>query len=1064
MSRSTRVCIKKPLNRLRCLLTILLLFAAIVTAYGEGLQQYKQITGTVKSESDGDVLIGVSVMVKGTSTGTITDFNGNYSIQAKEGQIIVFSYVGYQPLEIKVTTQQTIHVSLKDDAKLLDEVVVVGYGTMKRSDITGSVVSVSGDELKKSVVTSLDQALQGRAAGVSVTQNSGAPGGGISVNIRGINSLNGNEPLYVVDGVALSGQTDSNTSALTAINPSDIVSMEVLKDASATAIYGSRASNGVVMITTRRGEAGKTKLSYEGYYGLQQLPGRLDVLNLREYAEYYNQRVAILGWGDREEFADPSILGDGTNWQKEIFRTAAMQSHQVSITGGSENTKFALTGGYFTQDGIAIGSDFERLSARVNVDTKITKWLSVGLNASAARTQQANTLDAGIHGNVIMMAIRQFPEVPVRNPDGSYGVVSENITGSYFSNPVADAMMRENYSKATNLYMDAFASFDICKGLNLRVEYGGNFSYNNSYQFIPLYDYEYFKQESSGSRNASNSDYWTFKTYLTYTKDFGKHSLTAMVGHEAQENNWENLQGSRTGYLFNSVHELNAGDASTAKNGSSRGSSAIESYYGRINYGYDDRYLLTATLRGDGSSAFGPSNRWGYFPSVALAWKIKNESFLKEVDAISGLKLRLGWGLVGNQGAGSYAYGSTMASVATVWGTGFIMGNYANNNLKWERTDSYNVGLDVALFGNRVEFIADAYYKKTDNLLMPASLPLYATGVISSPWVNAGAMSNKGFELTLNTVNINNKNFMWKTGLTFSLNRNEVTELYTESAGIQGVIDGTTYTYTQAGQPVGQFYGYKVIGMFTKEDDFYAKDKNGDYLLNAGGGKKTVAIPEDKSIKENEIWYGDYIFEDLNNDGVINEQDRTFIGNPEPKFTYGINNSFSYKGFDLNIFINGVAGNKIYNYVYQENTIPTQSTGLLSDVKDFARVELIDPNGEHTLSNMYVSNASTAKVQRMNAENVNNNNRTSNRFVESGSYLRLKNISLGYTFPRAWTSRWGIDNLRVYCNVQNAFTITGYSGYDPEVGAYNQGVLTRGIDYARYPSQRIYTFGLNLNF
>lgn len=1065
MSKNTRLHSKKHSFEWKSLRVLFLLCLFVVSlcdgAMAQSKQSGKKVSGIVKSASDDEPLIGVSVQIRGTGSGVITDFDGNYSINASVGQILIFSYIGYQVQEIKVTSQPVINVTMKEDSKLLDEVVVVGYGTMKRSDITGSVVSVSAEEMKKTVVTSVDQALQGRAAGVSVTQNSGAPGGGISVNIRGVNSLNGNEPLYVIDGIAISGQTNGNSSALSSINPSDIVSMEVLKDASATAIYGSRASNGVVLIKTRQGESGKTKFSYEGYYGIQEIPKVLDVLNLREFAEFYNARVDILGWGAREEFADPSILGDGTDWQREIFRTAGMQSHQISITGGSENTKFAVTGGYLDQDGIAIGSSFERFSARVNLDTKVTKWLSFGVNSSIARITQYNTID---DGNIIRTALRQFPDVPVRNPDGSYGVVAENNTGTYFSNPVADAMMRENYNKGMDVSVNAFTSIDILKGLNLRVEYGGSYNYNTRYKYTPLYDYEYFTQSSFGERGASNSNYMSFKTYATYIKEIKRHSLNIMAGHEAQEWNFEDLSGSRTGYKFNSVHELPAGDSQTAKNGSSRGSSAIESYYGRFNYGFDDRYLLTATIRADGSSAFGPSNRWGYFPSAALAWKVKNERFMKDARFISGLKLRLGWGLVGNQNAGNYAYGSTMGTVATVWGTGYVQSRYPNSELKWESTNSYNVGFDLALFDNRIEFIADAYYKKTDNMLMEASLPSYATGVIGSPWVNVGAMKNKGFEFTLNTVNISNKNLTWKTGITFSVNRNEVTALYTEMAGILKGLDGKTYTYTQTGQPVGQFYGYKVKGMFCQEDDFYAKDKNGDYLLDANGNKKFVALPTGKTVKENEIWYGDYIWEDLNGDGIIDEKDRTFIGNPEPKFTYGINNSFTYKGFDLNIFINGVYGNKLYNFLREENTIPTNNTGLLRENKDYAQVMLIDPSGENTLSNMYVANAGKASVQRITPHNANDNNRTSDRFVEDGSYLRVKNISLGYTLPRALTGKLGIENLRIYCNIQNAFTITGYSGYDPEVGAYNQNVLLRGLDYARYPSQRIYTFGLNLNF
>ena len=1029
------------------------------------VQAQTSATGVVK-DATGEPLIGVTVAVKGQKGGAVTDFDGNFSVKAKTGDVLVFSYIGYKTQEVKYAGRP-LDVTMKDDNALLDEVVVVGYGTMKRSDITGSTVSVTGDELKKTIATSVDQALQGKAAGVAVSTNSGAPGGGISVSIRGTNSLNGNEPLYIIDGIAISGQTDGNSSALSSINPGDIVSMEILKDASATAIYGSRASNGVVIIKTKQGEAGKTRLSYEGYLGIQTIPRFLDMMNLQEYARFYNARVELLGWGERGEFADPDILGPGTDWQKEIFQTALMHNHSVSVSGGHNDTKFAVTGSYINQDGIAIGTSFNRFTVRANLETKVVKWMTVGLNSSLARYKRENSIenDYDYDGvGVIRTALRQFPEVPVRNPDGSYGVVSQNQTGTYYSNPVADAMMKENYRKGLDASVNVWASIDPLPGLNLRVEYGTNYSYSNRYKYTPVYDYEYFTQSSSGERGSSNSRYTSFKTYATYTKQIKQHNISLMLGHETQDGSYEDLMGSRTGYKFNSVHELPAGDSNTAKNSSSVGEYAIESYFGRLNYNFGDRYLLTATLRADGSSSFGPNNRWGYFPSVALAWRASQESFLKDISWLSNLKLRLGWGLVGNQGAGNYAYGATMGAVSTIWGTGYVQSSYPNADLRWEKTNSWNVGLDLSLFKNRIELIVDAYYKKTDNMLVQATLPSYATGAISAPWVNVGAMENKGFEFTLNTVNISNKNLTWKTGITFSLNRNKVTSLYTESATLPGELDGKLYTMTTEGNPVAQFYGYKVKGMFTTEEDFYAKDKNGDYLLDENGNRKFVALPTGKTVKENEIWYGDYIWEDLNGDGVIDEQDRTNIGNPHPKFTFGLNNTITWKDFDLTIFINGSVGNKIYNYLVQENAMPTNNSGMMAICNDYARVELIDPDGERTLNNMHVTNAGSAKVQRITPYNANDNNRQSDRFVEDGSYLRLKNIALGYNLPRKWLQKVGIESVRVYCNVQNAFTITGYDGYDPEIGSYNQNVKLTGIDFARYPSQRIYTFGMNVNF
>lgn len=1046
---------QKKQSRWRLMLTLLLLAVGVVTASAQ-----QTVTGVVTSADDGETLPGALVKIKETSAGTTTDMDGKYKLSVSKGQTLVFSYIGYTPKSVKYTGQATINVALENDAFTLDEVVVVGYGVMKRSDLTGSVVSVGEADIKKSVITSADQALQGRAAGVQVTQNSGSPGGGISVSIRGVNSLNGNEPLYVIDGVAIDGQTNGNSSALSAINPSDIVSMEVLKDASATAIYGSRASNGVVLITTKRGQAGKPSISYEGYYALQQIPSRLETMNLREYAKLYNERVDALGWGEREEFADPSILGDGTNWQNEIFRNASMHNHQLTVSGGNETGQYLISGGYLSQDGIAVGSDFSRFSARVNADTKLQKWLQVGVQSSFARTQKNNTID---DGNVIETALKQLPEMPAKNPDGSWGYQETNQLATYYSNPLADALTRENYEKGLLVLLNAFTNIDICKGLTLRVEYGGSYNYGNTYYFQPNLTLGSWSQNSSGSRGSSNSSYWSFKQYMTYMNTFGKHSLNVMAGHEAQESSWENLSAGRTGYLFNSVHELNVGDAKTATNNNQKGSSSIESYYGRLNYTFDNRYLLTATLRADGSSSFGPDNRWGWFPSMALAWRFKEESFLKDVEWLSNGKLRLGWGLVGNQNAGAYAYGATMANVATAYGTGFYPSRFANSRLKWEQTKAWNAGLDLTFLNNRIEFIFDAYLKNTDNLLMSAALPTYVSGIIGSPMVNSGAMRNKGFEFTLNTVNISKKDFEWRTGITFSLNRNKVTRLYTESSGLQGNINGLTYTYTTVGKPVAQFYGYNVIGMFEKEDDFYKKDINGDYLLDAKGDRMIVALPEGKEVNEGTgIWYGDYIYEDRNDDGVIDEQDRTFLGNPEPKFTFGINNDFHWKGFDVNLFLTGSVGNKVFNYLAQQQSNPTNRWVTLKSVCDYAKYDLIDAAGERTLDNMQMTNPG-ASTYRIDQATANENSRMSSVFIENGSYLRIKNLAIGYTLPKKWLQKVKIENLRVYFNVQNLYTFTKYKGYDPEVGAYNQGVLLRGVDYARYPSQRIYTFGLNLS-
>ncbi len=1034
-----------------------------------------KVTGTVIDGSNGEPIIGATIKIKGGSNGAVTDLDGNFTIDAEVGQTLEISYIGYATLTAKVPANRKLSLSLSEDAQTLNDVVVVGYGVMKRSDLTGSVASINEEQIKQGVNTSLEQAMQGRIAGVQVMQNSGAPGGGISVQIRGINSLSGNEPLYVVDGIAISGNTSDNTSALSSINPSDITSIEVLKDASATAIYGSRASNGVVLITTKRGEEGKAQIQYEGYVGWQSIPKFLDMMNLKQYADFYNQRAEIQGFGEREDFKDPTLLTNGTNWQDVMFRTAFMQNHSVNISGGTKDMHYSLSGGYLDQEGVGIGSGFTRASFRANFDTNVTDWLQVGFNTAYANTKQLITFD---ESSIIQTALNQFPDVAPYNPDGSFGVPEVNDFATYYSNPLFEASMKENKTNNYTLDYSVYASLTPIKGLNIRFEYGGNRGWYNSYYFVPEYTYGEIRVESESTRTKNLSKYNSFKQYATYDFDLLKgHHFQVMAGHEAQWGNWESLSATRKGYISDALHSINVGDASTATNSGDDGTQwAIESYFGRLNYNILDRYLLTATIRTDGSSSFGEDNRWGWFPSAALAWRVSNEKFLQNVSWLDNLKVRLGWGLVGNQSTGSYAYGATMANTATAWGTGYYPGNFANAELKWESTKAWNAGLDINLFNNRIELIIDAYIKNTDNLLMQAALPSYVINNdymgMTAPWVNTGSIQNKGIEFALNTVNIMNKDWQWRTGATISFNRNKLTGLNSDDATITGTIGTSTYTLSEVGGPVGRFYGYNVIGMFTCEDDFYQKNSLGEFLLDASGNKVPVARPVDTNgelqpIAQNSIWVGDYIFEDINGDGKITEADRKYIGDPNPDFTFGLNNSITYKNFELSFFINGSVGNDIYNLVRQNHTDTEGYGNKMADVANYARVEMIDPNGSSTdISNYHVTNAATASVQRISAaaSSLNDNNRVSSRFVEDGSYIRLKTVSLAWNLPKKWLTPLKLDWVQVYGNIQNLWTITGYDGYDPEIGAVGQSVILQGIDNYRYPSQRIYTVGLKVRF
>ena len=1055
--------------RIKCIVLLMMMFPLCALA------QNVNISGTVTDANTGEEVIGATVKVKGASGGTITDAMGNYKMSVASGATIEVSYVGYQTKQVKVTKGGQLDIQIAEDVNMLEQVVVVGYGVMKRSDLTGSVSSIDEKAIKQGVNTSLEQAMQGRIAGVQVTQNSGAPGGGISVQIRGINSLSGNEPLYVIDGIQISGNTSSNNSVLSSINPSDITSIEVLKDASATAIYGSRASNGVVLITTKRGEEGKAKIQYEGYMGWQKIPKKLSVMNLPQYAEFYNVRAAIQGWGTREDYRHPELLTNGTDWQSELFQVAFMHNHTLNVNGGNKDMHYSISGGYLDQDGVGIGSGFTRASFRGNFDTNVTNWLQIGTNVAYSNTKQTITFT---ESNVISTALSQFPDVAPRNPDGSYGVPEVNDFATYYSNPIFEANMKENRTDNYQLDYNVFANIMPLKGLNVRIEYGGNRGWYNSYYFVPEYTYGSIKVESQSTRSKNMSKYASFKQYATYNFDIkSDHHFSVMLGHESQWGNWESLSASRKGYISDAIHSLNVGDSSTATNNGDDGTEwGIESYFGRLNYNLLDRYLITATLRTDGSSSFGENNRWGWFPSAAFAWRISNEPFMEKAKFISNLKLRLGWGHVGNQSSGSYAYGATMSNVATAWGTGYYPGNFPNANLKWESTKAWNVGLDLSLFNNRIEFIVDWYYKNTDNLLMQASLPSYVINNdwmgMSAPWVNTGAIRNTGIEFTLNTVNISKKDLQWRTGATLSFNRNKLTALNSEGSTITGTIGTETYTLSEIGGPVGRFYGYKVIGMFKEESDFYQKNAQGEFLLDATGNKVPVARPVDTNgelqpIAQNSVWVGDYIFEDINGDGKITEADRTFIGNPNPKFTFGLNNVITWKDFELSFFFNGSIGGDIYNLVRQQHTNTQGYGNKMSDVSNYARVALYDSEGSaNDITNVYVSNAATASVQRISAAgtSLNDNNRVSDRFVENGSYVRLKTLSLAWNLPKKWLAPLKLEWVQVYGNVQNLFTISKYEGYDPEIGAQGQSVILQGIDNYRYPSQRIYTFGLKVKF
>lgn len=1019
------------------------------------------VKGTV-TDAIGPV-IGASVIQKGTSNGVITEVDGTFSLSVPSNAVLTVSCIGYTTQEIRLNGQAVLNVFLEEDAEMLSEVVVVGYGQMKRADLTGAVASVGDEAISKSVVTSIDQVLQGRAAGVQIQANSGTPGASTSIRIRGINSLNAtNQPIFVIDGVVIDSATDDETSnPLSTINPSDIETMDVLKDASAAAIYGSRASNGVIMITTKKGKAGHATVTYDGYFGVQEMAKQLEMLNLGEYAELHNVRAGLGIVQQSSAFVRPELLGEGTNWQNELFRKALMHNHSLSVTGGNGKTTYAFSGGYLDQEGIALGSEFDRLSLRSNIDTQIKEWLRGGVSFSFAQSKQK----VGTDNNTIMNALIQQPTVAVTAPDGSFDGPEDVWMPE---NPVGLASIRTNENEKINFRFNTYLEAAILDGLTFKTELSTDWNFNSYYYYQPDYQFGVKKLDTRTSKwTKTQTKYWSWRNILTYNKTFAeKHNVNIMAGQEMSFSKWETQVGTATGFLSNSTPDLSAGDVTTSTTTGSRVSNSIASFFGRAFYSYDDRYLLTATIRRDGSSKFAAGNKWGWFPSASLAWRVSEESWLEGVEDITNLKLRAGWGSTGNQNVSDFAYMSLLSYKTTPWGTGVLTGNTANPELTWETTDSYNVGLDVALFENRIEFIADVYYKKTRNLLLQLPLPAFlgssGPGAASNPWGNVGSLENKGVELTLNTVNVSKGDFYWGSNFIFSLNRNKVLALDTANSAIEKTYQPSSnnfiVTKTAVGQPIGQFWGYKVIGRFDQASDFYYRD--------ADGNVQQVALPEGNTISESGTWIGDYRYADLNEDGVINNEDMTYIGNPEPKFTYGIGNSFSWKGFDLNIFFNGSYGNQALNLTRYRIEDPRVNNNVLKSALNYAKVEVIDPAlPDNDYRNLRVVNPESTSMPALQSTDANANfTRISDLLIEDASYIRLQNISLGYTFPSKWMKKAKISNLRLYANIQNVYTWSKYKGLDPEIGAMYGDALMTGVDYGRYPSPRIYTMGVNISF
>lgn len=1071
-------------------LTFLVCLAAVLSS--TVLYAQRTVTGKVLDENNA-ALPGASIIVKGTTIGTASDLNGNFSFTVPaDATTLVISFIGMDTKEVPITAGP-MTIKLAMSAKEVDAVVVVGYGTARKSELTGASVSVSGEQLAAAMTANLDQALQGRAAGVTAVYTSGQPGGAMSIRIRGQGTVRANaaEPLYVIDGVPVQNISQSGHSiglgdrlgngsvqtfsGLSGINPADIVSMEILKDASATAIYGSRGANGVVLITTKSGKSGDAKFTYEGYYGIQQQVARLNVMNLREFAEYSNDWAAETNGRDpRVEFGDPSILGKGTDWQSELFRTAPMMNHQLSAAGGSEKVRYYISGGYFSQDGTQVGTDFNRYSARVNLDADLKKWLKLGSRIMYSTTNENLTLNNSTEG-VISVAMRTTPDVPVRNADGTWAGLQYEGAPSII-NPIAKALDETNKLKKNIINANFSADIIFFEGLILRTELGGELSGSNAYHFTPTFQYGSLVNSTNTSRWQKNQNFfWQVKNYLTYNKQFGRHNVTAMLGQEASSWTWEYLSGTANGLSSNDIQSPGLGDPKTMMIGSGFGSGAIASFFARANYSFADRYYLSYTFRYDGSSNFGPENRWAPFHAVSGSWRISQESFWDNMrNVVNDFKIRAGWGQTGNQNIGGYRWGAAISKMPSNLGMGFRQSNLANPYVGWEKQEQINVGLDLGFIQNRINVIVDMYLKQSSDMLMELQLPSYM-GTSGNPSIrlnppmgNFGKIENRGLEFSLNTRPIVGK-FTWENDLQLTFNKNKLLDLTTTMTSIEGYGQWTdVVSRTTVGEPLYSFYGYKVAGIYQDKND----------ILNS---PKQEAYPADGNFTRYTVWPGDIKFADLSGpdgvpDGVINELDRTYIGSPLPKFTFGFNNIFTYKNIELTVYMNGSYGNKILNYVGRSLIDMSSAwTNQLQEAVNRTKLEPIDANKAYPFQNSFgswidayyndidnvrVANPGT-NIPRAMAGDPNDNIRISDRFIEDGSYLRFKNISLGYYLPKNMLRKIGVESMKVYVNLQNMWTLTKYTGLDPEIGASQTNDFVFGLDNGRYPAARSYTFGLN---
>jgi TonB-linked SusC/RagA family outer membrane protein len=995
----------------------------LMTVCTSAVAQDISVSGKVIGE-DGTSLPGVNVVLKNTSRGTSTDADGRYVVTAPADGILIFSAIGYETQETKIEGRTTIDVSLIASINSLAEVVVIGYGTQRKSDLTGAVSSVKAEDIRKMPIATVDQALQGRASGVMVTSNSGSPGTPVQIRIRGVGTINNSSPLFVVDGYPVDN--------ISFLNSSDIASMEVLKDASATAIYGSRGANGVILITTKSGKKDEnTTISFDAYYGVSSMWKKPKLLNASEWGMLNTEALNNAGLPIiYPELQNYQSLGKGTDWIKEVSRQGATHNMNLSLSGGGEKVTYFVSANNYKQEGIIKKTDFERTSLRLNTSIQAKKWLTVGENLTIESSTQRKINEADEWSATLIQASNIDPVTTVRNPDGSFASTKYMDT----SNPVAQINYTNADAKSFNVIGNVFTEIKLHKSLSFRSNLGLTYSFGRDKDFNPVYYVSTSQRNeiSTLTKANSNGQSWTWSNYFTYNKEIGQHNIALMAGTEAFNKQGEYLDTRVTDLIGDDGPLQNIDNALSiyaSSHGGVTDKQRIASLFGRLNYSFADKYLFTANVRRDGSSKF-VNDRYGIFPSFSAGWHLGKENFMTNIGFLSDLKLRAGWGSIGNEKIPAFGYVNPgkLAQSYVIDGNivnGITFPNVANRDLHWETTVTTNVGMDMSFFNERLSLTADYYVKKTKDMLVNIPAPAH-TGIQDYPFQNVGTMQNKGVELELTYADTKG-GFSYKISGNISVVRNKVTNLggveSIPSAPLrnQGYVSSTT-----VGNPVGQFQGYRTDGIFQNEEEVLAHVDNDGNLLQPDAAPGDIRYAKGN---DGQLFFGN-------------------IGNPLPNFTYGFNAQLSYKGFDLNLFLQGVQGNDVFNgtLVYTER-----------------------PDGAYNMTrrmlNRWTGEGSTndAHNPRMNAADA-NNNWFSDRYVENGSYLRLKNIQLGYTIPVALVQKIGLQTFRLYAGATNVFTRTKYTGFDPEIGTGYYGALDLGIDRATYPQPRTFTFGVNVTF